>query len=265
MGRHKPKLAFCRGLIESDSMMTAWSFATNMVDEVASLLRALGKHRYVKEVDHRIHFTVDQALADLPAFARHAANFEQRMKREPSLDIRSRDPSLWRAATVDDVIGVLTAFWGASEEVDQRVERLAEIFEDLGFELPEHEPWETPPDEAPFPELILLDWVLLPVDELDTERHKGVLDALADSKEEITPSAPIYQEGPTISAVELAEGAPNGILLGEFLIWSEGPYAYADYVFRGASKMAKLVSAPVGVKDLDTLDEFEGDADEAEP
>ena len=242
-------------------MMTAWSFATNMVDEVASLLRALGKHRYVKEVDHRIHFTVDRALADIPVFAAHAAKFDDRVKREPGLDLKSRDPSLWRPATVEDVIGVLTAFWGSGDAVDQRIERLAEVFDELEIEIPDHQAWDTQAEEPPFPELVLLDWVLLPVDELDTERHKGVLDALTDSKEEVNPSAPIYQEGPTISAVELADGAPNGILVGEFLIWSEAPYAYADYVFRGASKMAKLVSMPVGVKDLDTLDEFEGDAE----
>jgi len=106
---------------------------------------------------------------------------------------------------------------------------------------------------------VLLDWVLLPIDELDADRHKGVLDALEGSREEVNPSAPIYQEGPTISAVELADGAPNGVLVGEFLMWSEPPYAYADYVFRGASKVAKLVSAPVGLRDLEQLDEFEGD------
>jgi hypothetical protein len=45
-------------------MMLAWSFAARTPDEVARLLRALGKHRYVHEVDHRIHWAVDQALAE---------------------------------------------------------------------------------------------------------------------------------------------------------------------------------------------------------
>jgi hypothetical protein len=243
-------------------MMTAWSFATNMVDEVASLLRALGKHRYVKEADHRIHFTVDQALVDIPAFAAHAARFAERVKREPKLDLASNDPTLWRAATVDEVIAVFTAFWGAGEEFDARIDRLAEAMTDANLEIPDHEPWETEAEEPPFPELITLDWVLLPVDELDAERHKGVLEALEGTKEEFNPSAPIYQEGPTITAVELADGAPNGILVGDFLVWSEAPYAYADYVFRGASKVAKLVSAPVGVRDLEQLDEFDAEEDD---
>lgn len=243
-------------------MMIAWSFAANMVDEVARLLRALGKHRYIKEVDHRVHFVVDLVLADLPAFKPHAAKFAQRVANEKDLELGSRDPSLWRQATTDDIIAVLTAFWGAGEECEARIERLAEVLEEYGFELPEHEPWEADPDEAPFPELITLDWVLLPVDELDADHHKGALEAIANSDDQANPSAPIYQEGPTISAVELADGAPNGVLVGEFLVWSEEPYAYADYVFRGASKAAKLVSDPVGLRDLDQLDEFESGDDE---
>jgi hypothetical protein len=241
-------------------MMTAWSFSANMVDEVASLLRALGKHRYVKEVDHRIHFTVDAALADLAPFSKHAAAFAARRKREPNLELGSRDPSLWRPASVDEVIAVLTAFWGAGSEVDDRIDRLADVLEEHGFEIPEHDPWEANADDPPFPELVTLDWVLLPVDELDADRHRGVLEALEGSKDELAPSAPIYQEGPSISAVELADGAPNGVLTGEFLVWSEPPYAYADYIFRGASKIAKLISPPVGLRDLEQLDEFEEDA-----
>ena len=71
-----------------------------------------------------------------------------------------------------------------------------------------------------------------------------------ESGEEIDPSAPIYQEATVISASELVLGAPNGVLADDFVIWSEGPYPYADYVFRGASKVAKLVEPPVGYRDL---------------
>lgn len=243
-------------------MMIAWSFAAHMVDEVARLLRALGKHRYIKEVDHRVHFVVDLVLEDLPAFKPHAAKFKQRVEKEKDLELKSRDPSLWRPATTDDVIAILTAFWGSGEEVDARVDRLAEVLEEYGFELPDHEPWESDPDEPPFPELLTLDWVLLPVDELDADHHKGALEAIAKSDDAPNPSAPIYQEGPTFSAVELADGAPNGVLVGDFLVWSEEPYAYADYVFRGASKAAKLISEPVGLRDLDQLDEFESGDEE---
>ena len=45
--------------------MLAWSFAARTPDEIARLLRSLGKHRYVREVDHRLHWSVDHALAEL--------------------------------------------------------------------------------------------------------------------------------------------------------------------------------------------------------
>jgi hypothetical protein len=98
--------------------------------------------------------------------------------------------------------------------------------------------------------LILLDWVLLPVDELDADRHAGALSALEDCGDEISPSVPVYQEAMVLAAAELCDGAPNGVLSEDFVVWSEGPYAYADYVFRGASKAAKLVDPPVGYRDL---------------
>ena len=45
-------------------------------------------------------------------------------------------------------------------------------------------------------------------------------------------------------------GAPNGVLNDDFMVWSDPPYAYADYVFRGAAKAAKLVDPPIGYEDL---------------
>jgi hypothetical protein len=231
-------------------MMLAWSFAARTPDEVARLLRVLGKHRYVNEVDHRIHWAVDQALADHPAFAGHAAAFEARRRREPGLDRGSRDPSLWRPAPADEVIAALTTFWTPDAAGEQARERLLGVLLASGISPGDHEPFGAPPDEPPHPELILLDWVLLPVDELDVDRHAGALTALEESGEEINPSAPIYQEGPTLAAPELTRGAQNGLLPEDFLIWSDGPYPYADYVFRGAAKAAKLVDPPVGVRDF---------------
>jgi hypothetical protein len=235
-------------------MMLAWSFSARAADEIARLVRALGKHRYVHEVDHRIHWAVDRALADHPAFAPHAAAFAALRKQDPALDPGSRDPRLWRAATADDAIAALSIFWTPDAAGEAARERLLGAL--LAEKIPtgDHEPWSSAPDDPPHPELILLDWVLLPVDELDDERHAGALLALEESGEEINPSAPIYQEGPILAAPELTRGAPNGVLPDDFLVWSEGPYIYADYVFRGASKAAKLVDPPVSYFDLDLDD-----------
>ncbi len=236
-------------------MMQAWSFAARMVDEVARLLRTLGKNRYVSEVDHRLHWSVDAALVDLPSFAEHARAFDARRKAEPQLELGSRDPSLWRSASVEEVIAVLTAFWGPGEEVAARCERLADALDQAGIEVPEQEPFTSDPDEPPFPELILLDWVLLAVDELDTEQHAGALASLEASGEPVdTPSDPVWIEGPSIGPIELVEGAPHGFLEEDLLIWADGPFAYVDYVFRGASKAAKLVDPPESPRDLDAAE-----------
>lgn len=231
-------------------MMLAWSFAARTAEEVTRLIRVLGKHRYVKEVDHRIHWAVDAALADHPTFAPHAKAFEARRRADPALDPASRDPRLHRAAPADEVIAALANFWAPDEAGEAARERLLGVLVAARLSVGEHEPWAASPEEPPHPELILLDWVLLPVDELDADRHQGALDALEDSEEEINPSLPIYQEGPILSAPELTRGAPNGVLPEDFLVWSEGPYPYADYVFRGAAKAAKLVDPPVGYYDI---------------
>lgn len=230
-------------------MMYSWSFAARMVDEVARLLRSMGKHRYVQEVDHRIHWSVDVALRDLPGFDRAHADFEALKKRRDDLDLTSRDPDLWRPASVEDVIAVLTAFWNPDDEADRRRERLLGALSKSGCAEPSHSPFDAPIEEPPHPELLLLDWMLLPVDQLDSERHAGALMAMEDSGDEVDPSAPICQEAPPISAPELCFGARQGILADDFALWSEPPYTYADYVFRGVSKAAKLVEPPVGYRD----------------
>lgn len=231
-------------------MMFAWSFAARTPDEVGRLVRALGRHRYLREADLRLHFLVDRALADLPDFARQAAAFEARLGREPDLDPRSREPSLWRPASVDEIVVALTTLWTPDETGLRARERLVDALEELDLAGGDHAPFTSSPEEPPHPELVLLDWVLLPVDELDADRHAGALATLEESGEEIDPSAPVYQEATAISAAELVLGAPNGVLADDFLIWSDGPYPYADYVFRGASKGAKLVEPPVGYRDL---------------
>jgi hypothetical protein len=231
-------------------MMYAWSFAARTPEEVGRLVRALGRHRYLREADLRLHFTVDLALRADPAFARHAAAFVERRKREPELDVRSRDPSLWRPASADEIAAALTTFWTPDDAGEAAREALLDALEELGLEHAEHEPFASSIEEPPFPELILLDWVLLPVDELDPDRHAGALGALEDSGDEIAASAPIYQEATVLAASELVLGAPNGVLAEDFVIWSEGPYAYADYVFRGAAKAAKLVEPPEGYRDI---------------
>ncbi|MDC0749494.1 hypothetical protein [Polyangium mundeleinium] len=232
-------------------MMLAWSFSARTLEEIERLLRALGKHRYVREVDHRIHWTVDRALADLPAFAPHAQAFAARRSREKGLEVASRDPSLWRSATADDVCAVFRAFWTPGESAERYKQALRAALAETGLPPANHEPFEASADEPPHPELVLLDWELFPVDELDADRHRGALEAMEEAGEEVDASAPVFQEGPILAAPELFDGAPGGELREDFFVWSDGPYSYSDYVFRGAAKVAKLAEPPVGYNDIE--------------
>lgn len=231
-------------------MMLAWSFAARSVDEVARLIRALSKNRYVSEVDHQLHWTVDAALAERPTFAPHAKAFELRRAREPRLELGSRDPSLWRPAGMLEVIEALEAFWSPVDSARYYRERLLAALAETGLPPATHKPFACPPDDPPHPELILLDWVYYSVDELDADRHAGALLAMEEAEEEVNASAPVYNEGPILAAPELCEGAPNGALRDDFFVWSDGPYSYSDYVFRGASKAAKLADPPAGINDF---------------
>ena len=231
--------------------MLAWSFSARTLDEVAALLRMMGRHRYVRETSHAIHWTLDHALSHRPVFAARAAAFQARRTREPGLDVTSRDPSLWVYADTEVVIEALTVFWTKGDESAGAIRRLRTILEETELGLASHEPFCADPEEPPHPELILLDWELFPIDELDPERHEGALRALELAGDEVNVSAPVYQEGVTIAYPELARGAPQGVLPADFLVWSDGAYSYVDYVFRGVAKAAKLVDPPVGVRDLD--------------
>jgi hypothetical protein len=238
-------------------MMWAWSFSCRTPQEVAALLRALGKHRYVREVDHKLHRLVDLALAQEPLFARHAAELESLRRADPEFDLASLDPKLWRSASLDEVIEALTLFWSGSDASRLARQSLRTHLEAIGLSLPDAEPFEGDPEEAAHPQLVQLSWTLLPVVDLDAERHAGALNAMLAAAEEVDVSAPVEQEGPDLGALELVAGAPRGVLTGEFIVWSEAPYSYADYVFRGASKMAGLVDPPAGERDLGD-DEDEG-------
>ena len=120
------------------AMMFAWTFAARTADEVGRLIRALGRHRYLREANLRLHFTVDRALADHPAFGPHAASFEAR-RRGAGIDLRSRNPALWRAASANDVVLALTTFWTPDEAGQRAKERLLDALEAAGLPAGDHQ------------------------------------------------------------------------------------------------------------------------------
>lgn len=231
--------------------MLAWSFSARTADEVAALLRALGRHRYLRGSSCALHWTVDEALAFLPTFAAPAAAFRVRRSRERDLDVSSRDPSLWREVALEEVIAALTAFWTPGEVATEARQRLADALVACELPLGDHAPFAGDPEDPPHPELVLLDWELYAIDALDSERHAGAIQALELAGEAIDVAAPVYAETAALAYPELALGAPNGVLPDDFIVWCDGDYSYVDYVFRGVARGAKLVEPPVGVRDLE--------------
>ena len=221
--------------------MCGWSFELSSAEDWGRLLGSMQRHRYLVEVDLRIHWAVDEALAGLAAevgMPSPAQSFPA------DLDRASRDPRAWRAATADEVALVLGVFWGPLRSRAALALRAA--LDRAELPKADHRPGAADADEPPHPELLLLDWVLLPVDELDTERHRGALRALEQAEEEVNPSEPIYVEGPILAEPELTAGPWD-----EPIFWASDPYAYVDYLFRGVAKAAKLAGPPVGLRDLE--------------
>ena len=90
------------------------------------------------------HFTVDEALSDHPSFAAKAAAFRERRAREPSLDVTSRDPSLWRYADTEEIIEVLTLFWTEGRDRERATARLAQTLAESGLGLASRPPSDSP-------------------------------------------------------------------------------------------------------------------------
>jgi hypothetical protein len=223
--------------------MWGWSFSARTLDEVARTLGAMQKHRYIKEVDHRIHWSIDSALSPLgEPFGHYAASI-----RDQGVELDSRDSRCWRPVDADVLLTVLKQFW--SSEAAAVAARLEPLLRGAGIKAVSHAPFQSAVDDAPFPDLLLLDWVFLPVDELDTERHAGALRAMDRAQEEVHASEPVYVEAFSLCEPELCNLSRNGGLPVDLMLWGDGPYSYIDYVFRGVSKMAKLDTPPLGYQD----------------
>lgn len=233
--------------------MFGWSFAARSVEEFLRVVRGLQRHRYLREVDHRFHWAVDVALyrAGVETSAPHV----DRMRAlADELDLGSREPRLWRPAALEEVVATLELLWLDAGTAGRTARRsLVEVLREAEVPAPEHTPFESEIDEPPHPELIQLDWELLSVDQLDAERHKGALSAMERGEDEVDPASPIYVEGPVLSEVELDRPLPRGLWPADPIFWASEPYGYAEYVFRGVAKLARLDEPPLGYQDVDQL------------
>ncbi len=100
-----------------------------------------------------------------------------------------------------------------------------------------------------FPILVDAGWELLPLAQLDFERHRGAIRSFDDfevarfDEESAVPSLVTLHELPLLGGVELL--APfddeTRITRAPFVLWQQGHETYLDYVLRGALRAAKLV------------------------
>jgi hypothetical protein len=238
--------------------MYGWSFAARTVDELDMLLSSLGRHRYLAEVDLRLHWSVDLALSGIDErFLRPALEYAELRASRADLDPASLDLALWRSAEVGEVIAALGWLWLPGPRGQAARDMLSVTLREAAVAEPGHQPFASDPEAAAAPELVTLDWTLLPVDALDPERHAGALEALARAEgafdDAFDDSEPVYIEGPTLCEPELVRGATRGVLPVDPMFWAEGPYAYCDYVLCGVARAAGLVDPPIGWSDIDKM------------
>lgn len=211
------------------------------VDEALRLVRALGKHRYVASRGIYVHALVSDLGddSDLSTWARAVLA-------DPDVDPASRDERLTRPATEDELARILGSFWGADPAAR---ERLRAALDRLELPVSEGAPFDESLEDDMHPVLVDAGWELVPLRELDAERHRGAMEAFGESiffesarfeEENAIPPPNSLQELPALGAVELLRGAEGGMLKDDLVLWCEGNETYLDYVTRGVLRAAKL-------------------------
>lgn len=210
--------------------MEARELALTRVEDVLRVVKALGTHRYIAARKHLVHVLVlgdDEAL---------------RVLADPDIDAASRDERLWRACTETEVSDVLARFWRDDDEAARAKEILADHLERLALPLPSAEPFDASGEEDIHPLLVDAGWELLPLRELDPQRHKGLLGYYDDpvyldnarfEEENAIPPLVHLQELPAIGPRELLFGASHGELVAPLVIWCAGDTTYHEYVLKG--------------------------------
>ncbi len=213
--------------------MIGFDIEVSVPDDLVRLVRALGQHRYVSSRLHIAHAFALEAIGDEWALG---------VLHDASIDKASKDERLVRKIDDKELVAVLSAFWGEDETAKNKLrDRLVAIDASL-----EGIPFDDGRENDMFPILIDAGWELLPLAQLDPERHKGAMNAFGEQiawevakfeEENQVPAEPTLHELPLIGAAELLHP-----LDAPFAIWQQGNETYLDYVLRGVLKMAKLSS-----------------------
>jgi hypothetical protein len=210
-------------------------------EELLRFVRALGQHRYVASRLHLVHaLAIDAAGVgdDAGAWAKRVLGASGE---GGAIDLGSKDERLWRKATEAELLAVLGAFWGenaapAQEKLREHLAKIDVTADDDAL------PFDEAVEEEIFPVLVDAGWELLPLAQLDPERHRGAIQSFADfevarfEEESAVPPIVTLHELPVMGPVELL-GAPER---APFVLWQQGHETYLDYVMRGVLKMSKL-------------------------
>lgn len=201
-------------------------------EELVRLVRALGQHRYVASRLHLVHAFALESIGDEWAASVIA---------ETSIDLASKDERLFRRASDAELVAVLAALWGKD---DSPRERLATRLRQIDVDPSLGRPFDETHEGDLFPIFVDAGWELIPLTQLDPERHQGATNAFGDELawqiakfEEENRSVPeaTLHELPLLGAAELLR--PED---GTFVLWAQGNETYLDYVLRGVMKVAKL-------------------------
>jgi hypothetical protein len=220
--------------------------------EAIRVARALGMHRYVAGRLVLVHALAIDAIdaPDSPQALAEALTWARGVLRDPDVDAASKDPRLLRAATPDELVHVLEAFWTTGPRADRVQERLMNALASLELSPGTHPPFCADDEDDLHPILIDAGWELHPLCALDPERHRGAIEAFGEpilweaarfEEENTIPAPQSLQELPAFGAVELLRGVDgDGKLLEPLVLWTEGNATYHDYVVRGVLRAAKV-------------------------
>jgi|SRR6185312_674082 len=231
--------------------MQAIDLGVGRVDAALRLVRALGAHRYNAGRTHLVHAAAIAAVGDDAGGAlAEALAWSRATLALTDLDAASRDERLWRRSTEAEVAAVLDAFWTPSTRADAARAALTKFLAEHELPVGDHAPFDESAEDGVHPLVIDAGWELVPLGELDPERHKGAIAAFGDDlffdaavfeEETAIPREPCLLELPAIGAVELLRGArDDGALAEPLVLWMQGNETYVDYLLRGVCRAAKI-------------------------
>jgi hypothetical protein len=231
--------------------MIAIPLGATRVDEALRAARALGAHRYVAGRAHLVHAFALAAVAERgdAALARAIA-WARAVLDDPRVDAASRDQALWRRCSDAELAMILEAYWALGETARSARQGLRALLEGHDCVPKNDAAFDESVESEIHPLLVDAGWELLPLSQLDAERHKGAIAAFGSAlafdsarfdEETAIPVRVHLYELPALGPTELLYGVDEGgTLAAPLVVWAEGNETYLDYVLRGVRRAAKL-------------------------